>query len=103
MKKALFALFALALVYGLAALGLAFNAAGKNAAFNTQGDLLGGAAGDLAAGMGTGFKGAVGAKVATDGLVVLEAGDTIIFDRIVDAYTAGAGFAHIPVQLLPAS
>ncbi len=74
----------------------------SNAAYNTKGDLLGGAGGDLEAGMGLGFKGALGAKLATQGLVVLIGGDTIRFDRIVSVYTAGSGYAHIPVQIVPA-
>lgn len=82
-----------------AAIGLS----SSNAAYNTKGDLLGGAAGDLLAALTAGFRGAVGAKLATSGLVVLIAADTIRFDRIVSAFTAGAGFAHIPVQLVPAS
>lgn len=77
-----------------------------NANFNTKGDLLGGAAGDVAAVMistGTPFKGTVGAKVATQGIVVLVGGDTIRFDRIVSAFTAGTGIAHVPCRLLPTS
>lgn len=75
----------------------------SNAAYNTKGDLLGGAAGDVTAAMGTGFKGTIGAKLATQGLVVLVAGDTIRFDRITSVYTSGAGIAHIPCRLLPAT
>lgn len=75
----------------------------SNAAYNTKGDLLGGAAGDVLAGLTAGFKGTIGAKVASQGVIVLVGGDTIRFDRIVSAFTAGAGLAHIPVQLLPAS
>lgn len=82
-----------------AAIGLS----SSNAAYNTKGDLLGGAAGDLLAALTAGFRGAVGTRLATSGLVVLIAGDTIRFDRVVSAFTAGAGFAHIPVQVVPAS
>jgi hypothetical protein len=70
----------------------------SNAAYNTKGDLLGGAGGDLTAAMGVGFKGGVGTKIASLGLVVLVAGDTVRFDRVVSAYTAGAGFAHFPCE-----
>lgn len=72
----------------------------SNAAYNTKGDLLGGAAGDLEAALTAGMRGAIGAKVASLALVVLVATDTIRFDRIVSVYTAGAGFAHIPCELL---
>lgn len=75
----------------------------SNAAYNTKGDLLGGASGDVAAGLGAGFQGTIGAKVASQGLVVLVAGNTIRFDRITSVFTAGVGLAHVPVQLLPAS
>ena len=70
----------------------------SNAAYNTKGDLLGGAAGDLAAALTAGFRGAVGTKVASLGLVVLVAGDTVRFDRVVSAFTAGAGFAHFTAE-----
>lgn len=61
----------------------------------TQGDLLGGAAGDEEADLVVGLTaGTAGASFA-GGLVVLEAGTIIRFDRIVDAFTAGAGYAHI--------
>lgn len=76
----------------------------SNAAFSTQGDLLGGAAGDLAATLITAspgpFVGAAGTKIAGAAPVVLAAGDTVRFDRIVSAFTAGAGFAHLPVEIL---
>lgn len=72
----------------------------SNAAYSTKGDLEGGAAGDLTAAMGTGYKGAVGAKLASSGLVVLVAGDTIRFDRIASIYTAGSGTAHVFVEPL---
>lgn len=65
----------------------------SNAAYNTAGDLLGGASGDVAAGMGTGFKGTAGAKVGANAPVILEPGDTVLFNRITSAFTAGVGFA----------
>lgn len=70
----------------------------SNASYSTKGDLLGGASGDVAAGLTAGFRGTVGAKVASLGLVVLVATDTIRFDRITSAFTAGAGFVHFPVE-----
>jgi len=75
----------------------------SNANYNTKGDLLGGASGDVAAGLTAGFKGTNGAKTASQGIVVLVAGDTIRFDRITSAFTAGAGNVHICVQFVPAS
>jgi hypothetical protein len=75
----------------------------SNASYNTKGDLLGGASGDVLAGLTAGFKGTIGAKAATQGVIVLVAGDTIRFDRIVSAFTAGAGFAHLPCTIIPAA
>lgn len=78
----------------------------SNASYNTKGDLLGGAAGDVAAGLTFAapfFKGTIGAKQASQGVIVLIAGDTIRFDRITSVFTSGSGFAHVPVQLLPTS
>lgn len=66
--------------------------------FATKGDIQGGASGDAAAALTTTIKfckGTQGAKLATNGKVVLEAGETIIFDRITSAFTAGTGYAHI--------
>ena len=78
----------------------------SNAAYNTKGDIQGGAGGDLAAAMtGPGFRGgsAIGAKFATNGFIVLVGGDTIRFDRIVSAYTAGSGRAQLWCSILPSS
>ena len=74
----------------------------SSALYGTNGDLLGGAAGDLAAVLTTAllFTGAIGTKLASLGTVVLVPGDTIKFNRIVSAFTAGAGFAHVCVDLL---
>lgn len=75
----------------------------SNAKHNTKGDLLGGASGDVAAalqeadGVGTGT---IGANLSSDAIVVLEAGDTIRFDRITSAFTAGTGFAHVVGRLI---
>jgi hypothetical protein len=66
---------------------------------NTAGDLHGGAAGELTAAAGTGAKeGTVGADLAAG--VILEAGATVIFNRIASVYTAGAGVPHIVGDLL---
>lgn len=81
------------------AIGISSN----NTKYNTKGDLLGGVAGDVAATLVAGFSGTVGTKTASLGLVVLNAGDVIRFDRITSAFTAGAGLVHVPVQLVPAS
>jgi hypothetical protein len=77
----------------------------SNAGYNTKGDILGGAAGDVAAGLtavpATPMKRTIGAKIAAG--VFLVAGDTIRFDRIVSAFTAGVGNVHIEYQLIPTS
>lgn len=71
----------------------------SNAAYNTKGDLWGGAAGNAAAALGTGYQGGtVGAKLANNLVAVLEPGDTVLFDRITSAFTAGAGFAFLEFQ-----
>jgi hypothetical protein len=71
----------------------------SNAGLSTKGDLLGGASGDVAAGLlstGAFAKGTIGAKMGKPA-AVLSAGETIKFDRITSAFTAGAGNAHVPV------
>lgn len=72
----------------------------NSALANTKGDLLGGAGGDIAAGMlaANVFTGTTGAKIGSQ--VVLVAGNTIRWDRIVDAFTAGTGFLHVPCELM---
>lgn len=60
----------------------------------TKGDLLGGSSGDVAATLVAGYpSGTIGADVAAG--LMLVAADTIRFDRITSAFTAGAGKAHI--------
>lgn len=62
----------------------------------TKGDLLGGAAGDVAAALtaAIGFTpGTIGADMAAG--VLLKGGSTVRFDRITSAFTAGTGFAHL--------
>lgn len=74
----------------------------SNAGASTKGDLLGGATGDVLASLTAGFPkaGTVGTKIASDGVVALVAGDTIRFDRITSAFTAGTGFAHVRLEVL---
>lgn len=79
-----------------AAIGLS----SSNASYNTKGDLLGGAGGDVLAGLTAGYRGTIGAKAASQGVIVLVAGDTIRFDRIADVFGAGAGYAHLPITQL---
>jgi hypothetical protein len=77
----------------------------SNAGYSTAGDLLGGATGDVAATLVSTTKykvGTAGAKIsaASPGLVILVAADTIKFNRITSAFTAGAGFVHIDVAFI---
>jgi hypothetical protein len=63
---------------------------------DTQGDLLGGAAGDVAATLvaaGGNLLGTIGAKVA--GGILLKGDVVVRYDEITSAFTAGAGFAHL--------
>jgi len=63
---------------------------------NTQGDVLGGAGGDVAATLvasGGKLLGTIGAKVASG--ILLKGGVGVRWDRIVDAFTAGAGNVHL--------
>jgi hypothetical protein len=77
----------------------AIGVSSSNASYSTNGDLLGGATGDVAATLvSTGVKykgGTIGAKYGSNGKVILVAGDTIIYNRITSAFTAGAGTVHI--------
>jgi hypothetical protein len=60
----------------------------------TKGDLLGGSGGDVAATLVAGYpSGTIGADIAA-GLMMVAA-DTVRFDRITSAFTAGAGAAHL--------
>lgn len=77
------------------AIGLSSSGTG----YTTKGDLLGGASGDVLASLTVGTRpGTVGADIAAG--VILNAGDTIRFDRVTSAFTAGAGFAHLVGVLL---
>jgi len=82
------------------AIGLSSN----NAAFATKGDILGGAAGDVAATLvqtGSPYKGGtLGAKFGTNGLIVLVPANTLRFDAITSAFTAGNGFVHVAAQII---
>jgi len=70
----------------------------SNAAYATAGDILGGASGDVAATLVPGQQGGtVGAKMSGNQVVVLAPGDTIRFQRITSAFTAGAGFLMLEV------
>lgn len=77
----------------------------SNAGYATAGDLLGGAAGDVAAGLtavaATPLKRTIGAKIAAG--VWLIAGDTIIYNKITSAFTSGNGNIHIFYRLVPTS
>ncbi len=74
--------------------------------FTADGSLLGGAAGDVAATLVAGVQaGTIG--VGMDSLAEIQAGlfeeaDTIIYNEITSAYTAGEGFVCIPVALAAA-
>lgn len=72
---------------------------GTRTGFTTKGDLLGGAAGDLLATLVASglFVGTVGAKslVTLASTAILRPTDTLRFDRIVSAFTAGTGFVHV--------
>lgn len=71
--------------------------------FTADGALLGGAAGDVLAGLTAGIRpGTIGTGVDTiaeqyAGLFV--EGDTFIYDEITSAFTAGDGFACIPIAI----
>ena len=69
---------------------------------NVKGDLHGGAGGDLAATLvaagGLFIEGIVGTDVAAG--ILLKGGATILFDRIVSVFAAGAGFGHVVGELI---
>lgn len=80
----------------------AIGVSSSNAAYNTKGNILGGAAGDVAAllvSTGGAYKGTLGPKIlmsaGTTSCIVLVATDTIRFDQVTSTFTAGAGFVHI--------
>ena len=72
---------------------------GTATGFTTKGDFHGGAAGDVLATLVAGKKlGTVGAKIAAG--ASLGSADTIRFDRITSAFTAGSGFAGIIIEVI---
>lgn len=78
-----------------AAIGVSSGATG----FSTKGDLQGGASGDVLATLTAGTKlGTIGAKSAAG--ILLPAASTFRFDRITDAFTAGAGNVHFMLEML---
>lgn len=70
----------------------------------TAGDILGGSSGDVAATLTAGTKaGTVGTLMDTDAELharLLVAGDTVTFERITSAFTAGAGAVGLVVDIL---
>jgi len=72
----------------------------------TKGDLLGGAGGEVAATLlaasGEAFMGTIGAQWATiaNRRILMKATDTLRFDRIVSAFTAGTGSVRVACEIL---
>jgi hypothetical protein len=71
----------------------------SNAAASTKGDLLGGASLDAAASLTLGLIGGTVGAVIGAPATVLVGGNTILWDK-TSTFTAGAGFAHIPVEVI---
>ena len=80
-------------------IGIASSVAG----YTVAGDILGGAAGDAAAGLTAGIKpGTVGAALDTEAerqAFLLQAADTLTYEEITSAFTAGAGSVCLPVAI----
>ena len=77
----------------------AIGASSNGTGYTTKGDLHGGSSGDVAASLTAGVRaGTIGADVAAG--VLLVAGDTVHFDRITSAFTAGSGFLHLVGELV---
>lgn len=76
----------------------------SNANFNSNGDLLAGTGGDVAATLvstGSPYKGGtLGTKYGSNGVIVLVGGDTVKFQRITSVFTAGAGFIHLDTSAI---
>lgn len=77
--------------------------ASTHTGYSTAGDILGGAAGDATAVLGTaGVKaGTIGPKLDTLTEIqafFLDAGESLTYEEITSAYTAGAGFVCLPVS-----
>ena len=75
----------------------AIGVSSDNTDLNTQGDILGGAGGDVAAGLVAGeFQGTTGAvDLSTNPIAGLIATEVVRYDRIVSAFTAGGGNVHV--------
>lgn len=74
----------------------AIGASSSQAPHNTKGDILGGAAGDVAATLVASagrLLGTVGADVAAG--ILLKPTATIRYDEITSAFTAGSGYVHL--------
>lgn len=71
--------------------------------YTTAGDLLGGAAGDAAAALTAGIRpGTVGPKLDTPAEVqafVLQGADTLTYEEITSAFTAGNGYVCLPISV----
>lgn len=82
----------------------AIGASSNKTGYTTKGDLLGGAAGDVAAALTAALSpaiGTIGAKVDADDLrAVFIAANTIRFDRITSVFTAGAGNVCVVADIL---
>jgi len=81
----------------------AIGVSSATAPHETKGDLLGGAGGDVAATLAAAngnVGGTIGASFGSNGIVVLPAAAILRLDRIVDAFTAGAGFVHVLARLI---
>lgn len=84
------------------AIGVSSDATG----YSTKGDILGGASGDVAATLVAATNpagGTVGAKFGSNGVIVIPATKIVRFDRITSAFTAGSGYVHLHVSMMPTS
>ncbi len=73
--------------------------------FSTAGDIIGGAGGELTAALTAGMRGKLGTALAaalagTGQPFTLAAGGILKWNKIVDSFTSGAGFLHVPVTQL---
>lgn len=82
----------------------AIGVASSKASYNTAGDILGGAAGDVAATLVPGvIPGTIGTKLDTlveHQAFVMNAAETLTYEEITSAFTAGAGFVCLPVAIM---
>jgi hypothetical protein len=81
------------------AIGIATDITG----YDTAGDILGGAAGDVAATLVAGIiPGTIGPKLDTEAerqALVFQGGDLVTYEEITSAFTSGAGFVCLPVAI----